>query len=105
MDTIYQEDSSHMAYRAYCRFEKFERQESMNFQAFVSEFAKLYENLKRHKMELPEAVLAYRILNSANLSSEKLDLALATVKQSGIKETRISRKQEFEFTFLYTIYS
>ena len=31
-------------------------------------------------MELPEAVLAYKILNSANLSSEKVDLALATVK-------------------------
>ena len=80
LDSIYQEDSSHMAYRAYCRFEKFERPESMNLQAFVSEFAKLYEDLKKNKMELPDAVLAYRILNSANLSSEKVDLALATVK-------------------------
>ena len=81
LDTIYREDSSHMAYRVYCRFEKFERPESMNLQAFVSEFAKLYEDLKKHKMELPDAVLAYRILNSANLSSEKVDLALATVKK------------------------
>ena len=70
-----------MAYQAYCRFEKFERQESMNLQAFVSEFAKLYEDLKRHKIELPDAALAYRILNSANLSREKVDLALATVKK------------------------
>ena len=30
LDSIYQEDSSHMAYRAYCRFEKFERPESTN---------------------------------------------------------------------------
>ena len=81
LDSIYQEDSSHMAYRAYCRFEKFERQESMNLQAFISEFAKLYEDLRKHKMELPDAILAYRVLNSANLSSEKVDLALATVKE------------------------
>ena len=32
-------------------------------------------------MELPDAILAYRVLNSANLSSEKVDLALATVKE------------------------
>ena len=82
LDSIYKENSSHMAYRAYCRFEKFERQESMNLYAFVSEFAKLYEDLKRHKIKLPDAVLAYRILNSANLSTcEKVDLALATVKK------------------------
>ena len=67
LDSINKEDSSHMAFRAYCRFEKFECQESMNLQAFVSEFAKLYQDLKRHKMELPDVVLAYRILNSANL--------------------------------------
>ena len=44
LDSINKEDSSHMAFRAYCRFEKFECQESMNLQAFVSEFAKLYQD-------------------------------------------------------------
>ena len=69
-----------MAYQVYCRFEKFERPESMNLQAFISEFAKLYEDLKKYKMELPDAVLAYIVLNSANLLTEKVDLPLAMVK-------------------------
>ena len=46
LDSIYREDSSHVAYRVYCRFEKFERREDMNLQAFVSEFSKLYDDLK-----------------------------------------------------------
>ena len=38
------------------------------------------DDLAKHKIVLPEPVLAFRLLNSANLPPEKIDLALATVK-------------------------
>ena len=80
LDKIYKEDSSHIAYKIYCKFEQYERRDEMNLQSYISEFEKLYDDLKKHKIELPEEVLAYRVLNSAKLAPEKVDLALATVK-------------------------
>ena len=43
-------------------------------------------DLKKHKITLPPTVLAYRFLNSANLSVDKVNLALATVKDLTYKE-------------------
>ena len=37
-------------------------------------------NLEKIKTDLPEAVLTYRVLNSAKMSQDKEELALATVK-------------------------
>ena len=80
LDKIYQEDSALICYRVYSKFEKYSRPESMSLQSYISEFEKLLADLRKHKITLPDTVLAYRFLNSANLSVEKVDLALATVK-------------------------
>ena len=58
----------------------------MNLQSYISEFEKLLADLKKQKITLPDEVLAYRLLNSANLPPEKVDLALATVKSLTYKE-------------------
>ena len=86
LDSIYKEDATHLTYRAYCKFEKYERPESMGLQCYISEFEKLLGDLKKQKITLPEEVLAYRVLNSARLPPEKVDLALATVKSLTYKD-------------------
>ena len=58
----------------------------MSLQSYISEFEKLLADLKKQKITLPEEVLAYRFLNSANLPAEKTDLALATVQSLTYKE-------------------
>ena len=58
----------------------------MSLQSYISEFEKMLADLKRHKITLPETVVAYRFLNSANLPSDKVSLALATVKELTYKE-------------------
>ena len=52
----------------------------MNLQSYICEFEKLYDDLKKHKIVLPEEVLAYRVLNSAKLAPKKVNLALVTVR-------------------------
>ena len=37
---------------------------------YIIQFEKLYTKIKAHDMTLPDGVLAYRILNSANLVIE-----------------------------------
>ena len=86
LDTIYLKDSAQTCYRVYGKFEKYVRPEGLSLQSYISEFEKLLADLRRHKITLPEAVLAYRFLNSANLLSEKYDLALATVKDLTYKD-------------------
>ena len=90
LDKIYEEDTAQVSYRAYCKFEKYERPESMNLQSYMSEFEKMLADLKTQKIVLPEAVVAYRFLNSANLPPERVDLALATVKELTYKEMSIT---------------
>ena len=86
LDKIYKEDVAHLSYRTYCKFEKYQRPESMNLQSYISEFEKMISDLRKCNINLPEEVLAYRVLNSANLSPEKVDLALATVKTLTYKD-------------------
>ena len=86
LDKIYQEDAAQLSYRVYSKFEKYSRPDSMSLQSYISEFEKLLADLKKQKITLPEEVLAYRFLNSANLPAEKTDLALATVQSLTYKE-------------------
>eukprot|EP00112_Aurelia_sp_Birch-Aquarium-sp1_P025873 Seg886.5 transcript_id=Seg886.5/GoldUCD/mRNA.D3Y31 product="hypothetical protein" protein_id=Seg886.5/GoldUCD/D3Y31 len=46
---------------------------------YLNNFEKLYTKIKAHNMELPDGVLAYRVLNSANLSEEEMKLCRATL--------------------------
>ena len=80
LDRIYEENSDQMSYRAYCRFVKYQRTDNMNLQSYISQYEKLLADLKKIKVVLPEVVLAYHVLHSANLPLEKVDLALSTVK-------------------------
>lgn len=51
----------------------------MNMVEYINEFEKRYNKIKAHNMELPTAVLAYRLLKSANISSKKQQLVRATL--------------------------
>ena len=86
LDKIFLEDKALMEYKAYSRFEMLKREECMSLADFVSEFERLQADLKKFKINLPETVLAYRFLNSVNLPSEKIELALATVKAMTYKD-------------------
>ena len=45
------------------------------------EFDRRDDKIKIHNIILPEPVLAYRVLKSANISAEKEQLARATVSE------------------------
>ena len=51
----------------------------MGVTEYLNAFDRLNNKLKAHDMKLPEGVLAYRVLKSANLTEEQEQLAKATV--------------------------
>lgn len=81
LDSLYLKDSHHSAYEAYEKFEKFCRPSSMTMNDYIIEFERLYNKLKNYDMELPEGVLAYRFINSSNISESHKQLIRATLTE------------------------
>jgi hypothetical protein len=81
LDKIYLEDVEKERYQAYEDFRRFRREPKMSVHEYLLEFDRREKTLKEYKIELPESVLAYELLNSANLSAEQIALARATVEK------------------------
>ena len=79
--TLYLEDTNQSANAAYDNSEHFQRSPEMNMKDFISELERLYNKIRVFDMELPDGVLAHRVLKSANLSTENKKLAKATIKE------------------------
>ena len=70
LDEFFKEDSNQAALVAYDNFEKYIRPPDMSITDYLNEFDRMTAKLKVYKITLPEPVLAYRALQSANLSDE-----------------------------------
>ncbi|XP_057296098.1 uncharacterized protein LOC130625028 [Hydractinia symbiolongicarpus] len=81
LDKIYLKDENQTAYLAYETFEKFKRPPEMSMNDYLIEFERLYHKIQGHNMVLPDGVLAYRVLQSANLTPEQQQLARATLNE------------------------
>lgn len=68
------------ACEAYKNFDAFKITENMKISDYILEFDKPYNKAKKYEMALPEAILAFKILDNAGLSSQEkqLDLTACT---------------------------
>ena len=82
LDSLFKIDSAQAALSAYADFEKYTRPSSMSMADFNVEYDRMVQKLKEHDIKLPEAVLAHRVLKSANLSEDNEKLVVATVKDA-----------------------
>ena len=95
LDKMYLKDECTQAYEYYETFEKFKRPANMNINDYVLKFESLYHQAKSHKMEILDGVLAYRLLNNANLSHEEMQLVKATITEM----TYENMKQKLKMVF------
>ena len=79
LDGLFKVDKDQAMMNVYERFEKFIRPVEMSLDDFRVEFDRLVQQLKAHSIVLPDAVLAYRALKSANISPENEKIVRATV--------------------------
>ena len=79
LDELYLKDENNAAFEAYDVFERYERPSGMSVVEYINTFERLYQKAKHYKLELPDGVLAYRLLRSANLSDAHQQLARATL--------------------------
>ena len=95
LKTLYDKYAEKAAFIAYEEFETFQRPPSMSILDYINEFERRNNKIKSKKIELPDAVLVYRLLKSANVSEEKQTLARATIS----KLTFEDMKQQLEAIF------
>ncbi|PIK50177.1 hypothetical protein BSL78_12928 [Apostichopus japonicus] len=79
MDNVFKKDELSAAYEAYTSFDRYRRQTETTMEEFVTEFEKLYNKTKKYKMELPKPVLAFKLLESAQLEHKDRQLVLTAV--------------------------
>ena len=88
LDEVFKTDINQEAYLAYRDFETFSRSSDMSMMDFAVKFEALNLKISKLDMKLPEGVLAYRFLHSANLSDEQMNLCRATMTEFKYKEMK-----------------
>ena len=96
MDTLYLKDRKLRAYNAYDKFEQFKRKQKSTINDYLIDFEKNLSKIKEFDIDLPDEVLAYRVLNSANIEEEKKQLTLATISALTYDEVKKKLKSIFE---------
>ena len=81
LDDVYMENIHKEKFKCYDNFRNYRREKLGSVQDFLLEYDKKVRRLKEYGINLPEEVLAYEVLNSANLSVEQYALANATVPE------------------------
>ena len=71
LDTLFLEDINQPAFQAYKTFESYHRPPGTSLEDFLIEFGRHVAKLKDFNILLPEPVLAFRALKSANITPDK----------------------------------
>ena len=79
LDSLYLSDKDQRIFEALDTFEKYRRPPSVTMNDFILQFQKLHNVVSQYKCVYPDGVLAYRLLKSANISSEHEKLCRATI--------------------------
>ena len=96
LDGLYLKDEKLRTYNAYDKFEQFKRDEKMSINDYLIDFEKKLSKIKQHGIDLPDAVLAYRVLKSTNIDKEKETLAMATVNNLTYDEMKKKLRSMFD---------
>lgn len=81
---------------AYQNFEECVRMDNMPICEFMREFDMKYFKMKEKGMELPDEVLAFRLVKNVQLSDVQREQVMASTKPLSFKEVRATLKQMFE---------
>lgn len=86
MDKIFKKDELSEAYEAYTEFDPFRRSKVSSMEDYVTEFEKLYNKTKKFHMELPQPVLAFKLLECSELEMKDRQLVLTGVNYASVDD-------------------
>ena len=95
LDRVFARDQNWKCFHAYMELENYSRAKECSVQEYLSEFDRKYHKLKTCKVELPDAVLACRLLKSCSLDEVNFKLALSTTAILTFENMRETLKRLF----------
>lgn len=95
LDGVYLRDSKDKTYDVYTRFDSFRKHDEMTMSEYTVEFDQRYQKCKSMDMALPDAILAFKLLDGANLSLQERQLALTAIKEITYEEMKIALRRIF----------
>ena len=95
LDKLFQKDKVDLAFSAYKRFDSFARTSDMAMSEFIVEFEKRYNTAKKHVNELPDTILAFKLLDSAGLDDSQKQLALTACTDCKFSTMKLSLNRIF----------
>ncbi|XP_055954635.1 uncharacterized protein LOC130010710 [Patella vulgata] len=94
LDKVFEKDKIDRAYSAYTAFDQFKRKEE-SMSVYIMEYEQKYTQMKKFDMTLPQAVLAFKLLDGANLSKRERQLALTACPTIQFEEMKSALNRIF----------
>lgn len=76
LDDLFLKEEKDRIYEAYSDFDRINKEANMSMADYIIDFEQRYSRMKKYKMELPDAVLAFKLLDTACLDTTDRQLAL-----------------------------
>jgi len=95
LDKLFLQENIDSAYDAYKNFDGFRKPSDMNINDYIVEFYQRYQKSVKHKMTLPDAVLAFKLLDNANLGNHERQLALTASTDLSYDKMKSAMKRIF----------
>ena len=103
LDTLFLQDEVDLAYTVYSDFERLRKGEDMSMGDFIIEYERRYNTCRKHKMEYPDSVLAFKLLDNAGLSVKERQLVLTAVSARTLSSVKSAFKRIFGDSSTVTI--
>ena len=85
LDGLFLKDENQRIYISLKKFEQYKRTSTQSIDDFINQFELLHNKIKAYKIDLPDPVVAYRLLESANLPANKSELIRTTISKLNYK--------------------
>ncbi|KAK7907197.1 hypothetical protein WMY93_015809 [Mugilogobius chulae] len=95
LDSVFLKEEKDRQYEAYTEFDRITRESGVSMVDYIVEFERRYNRLQKFKMELPDAVLAFKLLDTAGLNIKDKQLALTACSSVSFANMKSALKRIF----------
>ena len=87
LDKVFQKEKIDSTYEAYTQFDKFARAEGSSMSDYIIEYERLYKRCLKYEMKLPDAILAFKLLDGSGLDLRERQMAMTACAASALTMT------------------
>ena len=95
LDNLFMREEKDQAYEAYSEFDRISRKDDVPMGEYIADFEHKYNKIRKFNMILPDAVLAFKLLDTAVLDVKEKQLALTACGTHTFADMKSALKRVF----------